>query len=69
MKSGECVVLFDTDDTFNGDIIENINGKPIKSGTLCVDNAPLPVSIEKHNTAIIPEKPIQNMLFPPQLFG
>lgn len=64
VKSGECVVLFDTDDTFNGDIIENINGKPIKSGTLCVDNAPLPVSIEKHNTAIIPEKPIQNMLFP-----
>ena len=54
MKSGECVLLI-TDDTFNGDIIENINGKPIKSGTLCVDNAPLPVSIEKIIQLIIPE--------------
>lgn len=64
VKSGECVVLFDTDDTFNEDIIEIINGKAMESGSVYVGDASLPLSIEKYKTAIIPEKPIQNMLFP-----
>ncbi|MGI6085482.1 MAG: hypothetical protein ACOYIF_08555, partial [Acetivibrionales bacterium] len=64
VKNGECVVLFDSDDTFNEEIIEVFNGKAVQSGSIYVGEDPLEVSIEKYRTAIIPEKPIQNMLFP-----
>lgn len=61
---GECIVIIDTDDTFIEDMIQIINGKDVKSGTICVGTDTLSASKEKHRTAIIPEKPIQNMLFP-----
>lgn len=64
VRYGECVVLFDTDDTFNEEIIKVFSGQPLNTGTICVEDDPLPVSIEKNKAAIIPEKPIQNMLFP-----
>ncbi|MGI6085000.1 MAG: ATP-binding cassette domain-containing protein, partial [Acetivibrionales bacterium] len=41
VKNGECVVLFDSDDTFNEEIIEVFNGKAVQSGSIYVGEDPL----------------------------
>lgn len=67
IESGECLVLFDTNNMIFDDLLKLINGEPAKSGVVLWEQKPLNKKIRRNplsnGIVVIVENATENMLF------